>query len=713
MVKKIISAAAAIVLAVNTAVSAEYYGKTSLPQVSGKSLSYSEYDISVLTDIVHSAERLIVEPGNDLELSVKLDDAYKEVISAYDASSLAQLEADRNYSEETGNAAVKAEAIALEAFRVFDGMVLDIYNSDYKETLTNLFGEDKTESYISSRHSDEYYELMREENDLIGRYSGAFGNSDSCANLFIKLVRVRNKIAAIEGYDNYADYASQVIYGREYTDEEIQGFCEAVSDYLTPLYKPMLQMYTGMQGNYKIKSDAEITTLVGEVLGSINDELRSSYDYMINNDLYDIECRDGKAKTAGAYTAQLFTYKVPYLFMAYSSESNMRLRGFIHETGHFCSLLNTLSDSSLKPELETMYVDTCEIHSQGLEVLTEKYYGKLFGSDASYERISEIYGIINNVLDGCFYNEWQTRIYQEPRLTVDRANEIASELTEKYYGVKMTKSSAQNMWTSTPHNFHSPMYYISYSLSGAAALELYAVSVDDYDEAVDKYMRISSAGGYVPFDTALNAAGLDSVFDTQVIRDISDTIRREFALSYSDVDYGSCWYEPYLYQVSHIFNGRGMNAFEPHSNITRTEFAGLIGRMYDYYEGIDGSYTLVFDDVSYDDPDARYIMWASGNGIITGYSDRKFGGDDEITREQLVTILYRLNALENSSEVDDALVSGFDDAELVSDWAELPMAWAITNDIVSGRDNNTIAPQDNTTRAEAAKLAACFIQAQY
>lgn len=713
MVKNVIAAAAVIAIFINTAAAAEYYGKTQLPEMSGKTLTYSGYSISALTDIVHSAEWLMGEPGNDLALSVKLDDAYKEVISAYDASSLAQLEANRHYSDETGNAAVKAAADALEVSRIFDGMVRDIYNSNYKEILTNLFGEERTESYISSIHGDGYYDLMQEENELVGRYSEMFGDSDACANLFIKLVSVRNKIAAIEGYDDYAEYASRVIYGREYTNEEMQSFCDAVSDYFMPLYRPMLQMHVDMEGSYKPQSDEELTAQVGEVLGSINGELKSSYDYMINNGLYDIECRSDKTETTGAYTAQFFTYKVPYLFMAYSSDSDMRLRAFIHETGHFCSLLHTLSGNSFKPGLEMMYVDTCEIHSQGLELLTEKYYGKLFGSEAAYERVAELYGIIGNVLDGCFYNEWQTRIYKEPKLTVARANELASELTEKYYGVKMTKSAVQNMWTSTPHNFHSPMYYTSYSLSGTAALELYAAAADDYAEAVDKYMRISAAGGYIPFNAALEAAGLESVFGDDVIRGISDRIRKEFALSYSDVDYEGGWYAPYLYQVSHIFDGRSTNSFEPHSNITRTEFAELIGRMYDYYEGIDGSYTITFDDVSYDDPAARYIMWASANGIITGYSDKEFGGEDEITREQLVTILYRLNELENSGEADTASIAAFSDAGFVSDWAEQSMAWAVANNIVSGRSDNTLAPQDNTTRAEAAKLAACFIEIEY
>lgn len=713
MVKKLIAVVAAMGLFASPA-SAVYYEQTSLPDISGKALGYTEYDISILKNIADSVDILIGEPGNDLEISVKLDDAYKEVLALHDSSSLAQLESDRNHSEATGNAAVKAAGDALEAAQIFDGMVIDIYNSDYREVLTNLLGEDKTESYISSMHSDEYYELVREENELVSRYNGVFGDSDACANLFIKLVNVRNKIAAAEGYDNYADYASKVIYGREYTAEQMQSFCDSVSDYLAPLYRPMMQMYIGMSGGYKNRSDKELTAQVGEVLGGINGELKASYDYMINNDLYDIECRSNKAETAGAYTTQFFTYKVPYLFMAYKSESDTRLRGFIHETGHFCSLLHTLSGSSFRPGIDMMYIDTCEIHSQGLELLAEKYYGKLFGSEAAYERASEIYVILGNVLDGCFYNEWQTKIYQESELTTERANELAAELTEKYYGVKMTKSAVQNMWTSTPHNFHSPMYYTSYALSGTAALELYAISIEDYASAVDKYMKISAAGGYVPFDAAINSAGLESVFDKQAMQDISDKIRGEFALDYSDVDYVGGWYTPHLYQVSHIFEGRDEVLFEPNSNITRSEFAELIGRMYDYYEGIDGVYTLNFDDVSYDDPAAKYIMWASSNGIITGYSDKEFGGEDEITREQLVTILYRLNELENgSSEPDTELIAGFDDSGLISEWAELPMAWAVTNNIVSGRGNNMLAPQGSATRAETAKLAACFIKLEY
>ena len=240
-----------------------------------------------------------------------------------------------------------------------------------------------------------------------------------------------------------------------------------------------------------------------------------------------------------------------------------------------------------------------------------------------------------------------------------------------------------------------------------AAMDIYAASVTDRESAVDKYMRISAMGGFMPFTEALSESGLHDIFDYETIKYISKTVGEAAGLAYIDID-PDAWYAPYYYETSHISEGRTDALFMPDDNITRGEFVELLGRMYEYYEDEpETDLTITFEDVDKTDDGAKYIAWAEESGIITGYSETEFAPDEPITREQLVTVLCRMDG---AAAEDQARLAAFYDSALISDWAAAPFAWAVESGIINGRDDNTIAPQDNTTRAEAVKIAAVSIE---
>ncbi|MBR6700687.1 MAG: 5'-nucleotidase C-terminal domain-containing protein [Firmicutes bacterium] len=93
-----------------------------------------------------------------------------------------------------------------------------------------------------------------------------------------------------------------------------------------------------------------------------------------------------------------------------------------------------------------------------------------------------------------------------------------------------------------------------------------------------------------------------------------------------------------------------------------------------------------FTDVSKDAWYAESISWAASEGIITGYSSNEFGPDDAITREQLVTIMWRY-AKYNGDDVsvgEDTNILSYDDAVYVSEWAVPAMQWACGLGIIRG-----------------------------
>jgi hypothetical protein len=98
------------------------------------------------------------------------------------------------------------------------------------------------------------------------------------------------------------------------------------------------------------------------------------------------------------------------------------------------------------------------------------------------------------------------------------------------------------------------------------------------------------------------------------------------------------------------------------------------------------------------------VIWGSANNIINGYGNENFGPIDPITREQVVTILYRyaINTGLNVSEANGN--SDFKDNNQVSDYASTAMNWAITNGIVNGNTEGMLNPKSTATRAEVAAI---------
>ena len=88
---------------------------------------------------------------------------------------------------------------------------------------------------------------------------------------------------------------------------------------------------------------------------------------------------------------------------------------------------------------------------------------------------------------------------------------------------------------------------------------------------------------------------------------------------------------------------------------------------------------------------------------MNGYSDSRFGAQDSILREQLVTMLYRYEyqqrGLKNKGEAD---LSDYSDGDMVEDYAREPFSWAIDNGIITGYDDGTLNPRASASRAETA-----------
>ena len=84
---------------------------------------------------------------------------------------------------------------------------------------------------------------------------------------------------------------------------------------------------------------------------------------------------------------------------------------------------------------------------------------------------------------------------------------------------------------------------------------------------------------------------------------------------------------------------------------------------------------------------------------------RRHESNADITREQLVTMLYRYAG----SPTANGKLDNFSDSASVSSYAENAMQWAVANGSVNG-SNGKLNPQNNATRAEVAAILMRFCE---
>jgi len=117
-----------------------------------------------------------------------------------------------------------------------------------------------------------------------------------------------------------------------------------------------------------------------------------------------------------------------------------------------------------------------------------------------------------------------------------------------------------------------------------------------------------------------------------------------------------------------------------------------------------------FDDVAADQWYTDAVVWATGNGIINGLGNGKFGTDDPVTREQMAVILYRYAENCGYDTTARANLSGYTDAANISAYAQEAMSWANAMGLVNGRTATSLAPTGTATRAEVAAIFHRFVE---
>ena len=171
---------------------------------------------------------------------------------------------------------------------------------------------------------------------------------------------------------------------------------------------------------------------------------------------------------------------------------------------------------------------------------------------------------------------------------------------------------------------------------------------------------------------------------------------------FSDVTEDTWSFDSILYAVDEGYmKGVGDGKFDPDGFLTRAMVATVLWRR----QGSPApSAPSGFDDVPDGEWYADPVAWAKETGVVKGITDKTFGPDGLITREQLSTMLFRFSSSAPVSVPERADLSPFADDENVSDWAAEPLSWSVEAGLVKGTDGNRLAPEGNATREQFAAI---------
>ena len=159
---------------------------------------------------------------------------------------------------------------------------------------------------------------------------------------------------------------------------------------------------------------------------------------------------------------------------------------------------------------------------------------------------------------------------------------------------------------------------------------------------------------------------------------------------FTDVASGQWFYDAVMYVYENgIMNGMDKSTFAPDGSLTRAMVWTMLARM---------------DGVETEGGDAWYSKaqaWAVENEVSDGTSP-----DGAITREQLVTMLYRYAQYKgiDVSVGEDTNILSYADAADISEYAVSAFQWACGSGLIKGDDNNALTPKADTTRAQAATM---------
>lgn len=520
-------------------------------------------------------------------------------------------------------------------------------------------------------------ELDQETYTVISRAIAKNQNA-ALGDIYLRMVALRQEIAASYDYDNYADYAYTEVYQRDYTQEEIRSFHQAVKENIVPLYDGLYPLYYYNSGNpvYAQDYSGDIALdMIEPYIGQLSSEMAEAFAYMRSHGLYDADFSDTKAEAG--FTTMLDAYGAPFYFNSpYGDLYDFSTA--IHEFGHYNNFYwqkTGWNDGSKS-------LDIAEVHSQGLELLFTHFYKDIFEDEDAALTVQDylMLNLSSALITGCLYDELQQYVYAEEDLTLEKINQEYCRLCKEYGLIPADDERTElYSWYQVPHTFTSPCYYISYAVSASGALAFWLNGQEDYFSAVDDYLKFTALDASFGFQESFEELGMESPIDAAYVEDLGEALwealkidERLNTLPPDDLT-GVEWFaqEVYALYVAGMIEKDENNCIRPYDLAIWNDAVALVEQLLDEAPAAkDGKAAitrgefvrLLADKLELEDGNASPFSDTNDGAaaalaemkVLTGYADGTFRPDQTISRGEMWVIVYRVLNSIASELLEDA-----------------------------------------------------------
>lgn len=183
----------------------------------------------------------------------------------------------------------------------------------------------------------------------------------------------------------------------------------------------------------------------------------------------------------------------------------------------------------------------------------------------------------------------------------------------------------------------------------------------------------------------------------------------ETGLPFTDVGSNDFYlqYVNFVYKHGMMEGFGNKYTFNGNGNVTRAQIVLILYRL-SGSPSVSG--VTKFSDVPANQWYSAAVAWASNNNIVNGRSNSIFDPGTAVTRQELAAILYRYNNYRGLSNGNLSNLSQFTDRGYVQSYAKEAMQWAVGNGIISGTTNTTLSPNGTAIRYQAAAMLTRYCQ---
>ena len=396
---------------------------------------------------------------------------------------------------------------------------------------------------------------------------------------------------------------------------------------------------------------------------------------------------------------------------------------------HKAQIWAACTDNNIDPTKEHVISMTTPVAKRGWSVSSLLADGATSG-DISLRDCYSLYQYDNNTLymirmTGAQLKSWMQRTAQNYRVNDDGQVGGGGFGCDTFYGVNYDVyvgnpdgQRVQNITYAdgTPVKDDDTIYAClsSYRLSATKDSDAYGwfastgITSNSEEALWDATIseRFNNVGGSVPliigeYIKEMTAEGKDITPGRETKWTVQ--VEEDPCEQYTDLD-ANAWYAESVHfaLVNGLFVGFGDGTFRPEAALSRAMVATVLYRQAGS-PAVTG--TSTFPDLK-DDWYADAVAWAQEAKVVIGDDKGLFRPDDDVTREEMVTMLYRFAASQNMDTTTTGDLSNFTDASSVQSYATEPMTWAVGNGIILGMGNNELAPRESATRAQFAAITA-------